>query len=262
LDEREKKADERDGAANRRDIVAFERDQAADEREQVADDREQVADEREGAANRRDVIAFERDQAADERELLIQERERIAMDLHDHVIQRLFGAGMRLQGRLARTDPESGERIREVVDELDAAIVDLRSTIYSLRHHDGSVGLRAEVLEIAAKASVQLDHEPRVTFHGAVDVLVLDEVAEDIVAVVREALSNVARHAGASSTQIDLIADAEVICQVTDDGVGMGSATRSSGLANLKRRAEARGGAFSVTSPLSGGTFLEWRVPL
>jgi two-component system, NarL family, sensor histidine kinase DevS len=93
--------------------------------------------------------------------------------------------------------------------------------------------------------------------------VITGEVTGHLLAVLREALANVARHAHARATHIDLAAsDSDLVLQISDDGVGMSSATRRSGLANLRQRAHALGGSFAISQPPAGGTRLQWRVPL
>ncbi|HZU73200.1 MAG TPA: PAS domain S-box protein [Acidimicrobiales bacterium] len=196
--------------------------------------------------------------------LLVSDRERIARDLHDLVIQRVFAAGIGLQSvaRLAEP-PEVAMRILAVVDELDDTIREIRSTIFSLESERRVVaGLRSRVMALASRSAGGLGFEPAVRFTGPVDSLVPDEVAEHVVAVVREALSNVARHAQASSVTVEVIVGPdELRLQVTDDGKGLGQPDRVSGLRNLRERAESLGGSLELP-PVDAGTVVVWRVPL
>ena len=192
------------------------------------------------------------------------ERDRIARDLHDLVIQRLFASGMALQSLLNHV-PEAGlgRRLVTVIDDLDDTIVEIRSTIFSLGHSRQDVaGLRSQLLEIVSKASEILRFQPRIHFEGAIDVAVDAPVAENLLAVLREALSNVARHARASAVEVVVSAGDDLLLTVADDGRGIGTVSRSSGLANLAERAESLGGSFNVKGGGAGGTLLEWRVPL
>lgn len=204
----------------------------------------------------------------EEKMQLFEERDRIARDLHDHVIQQLFAAGLTLQGiSMGMEDRPSAERISGVVDSLDASIQQIRSAIFELKDHAGAQrgGVRAALLGIATQLSASLGFEPEVRFSGPVDTVVDDGLAADVVAVVREALSNVARHAGAGRAEVMLRATAHrVELRVTDDGVGIGAPTRSSGLSNLADRALRRGGGFSASSRQAeeGGTVLLWSVPV
>jgi two-component system, NarL family, sensor histidine kinase DevS len=196
--------------------------------------------------------------------LVMDDRERIARDLHDRVIQRLFAAGMALQGTIAMAGPAAAARIDGVVGDLDAAIREIRETIFTLQHERPPArSVRAEIVALADSAAGQLGHQPALDLQGPVDTAVSDEIAGHLLAVLREALSNVARHARARATQISLqVTDHDLVLSVSDDGAGMSGTARRSGLANLRQRAEALGGSFTIGQPPGGGTGLEWRVPL
>ncbi|MGL5819387.1 MAG: GAF domain-containing sensor histidine kinase [Phycicoccus sp.] len=211
-------------------------------------------------------VALELAQAREDQQrmALLEDRARIARDLHDHVIQQLFAAGMTVQG-VASTldDPERTQALAGVVDTLDEAVKRVRTSIFHLRasRQTGS-GLRGLVLDVVADLRDGLGFEPHVTFEGPVDAVGTDDLTEDVVAVVREALTNVARHAGAASAAVRLRADrAHLVVEVDDDGVGLGASTRSSGLANLRSRAERRGGGFGIGPGPRGGTRLTWSAP-
>ncbi|MDH4159361.1 MAG: GAF domain-containing protein [Actinomycetota bacterium] len=204
-----------------------------------------------------------------ERLAVLEDRDRIGRDLHDLVIQRLFATGMVLQGAARQAGPDSDvtARIERAVGELDATILEVRSTIFAL--HDGrsaeAAGLRRRVLRELAQAAHTLGFEPTIRFDGPIDSVVGDDVAEHVVAAVREALSNVARHAAASRVRVSLsVDDTDVVVIVTDNGVGLASSGgRRSGLANLSQRAETLGGT-CVTEPAEpdgSGTRLIWRAP-
>jgi len=203
----------------------------------------------------------DRDQLA-----LIADRERIARDLHDHVIQRLFAVGMSLQAAAhSITDTRTLERISESVEELDATIRDVRSTIFSLELRATQrveMSARSRILDIVSKAADVLGFQPRLQFDGPVDTRVPDEMVHDLLAVVRECLSNTARHAGASTVSVKVEVHGDLVITVQDDGRGPEGATRSSGLANLRARAEARGGSMTMGRAGERGTRVEWRVPL
>ncbi|HVL27335.1 MAG TPA: GAF domain-containing sensor histidine kinase [Acidimicrobiales bacterium] len=195
---------------------------------------------------------------------LLEDRERIARDLHDTVIQRLFATGLRLQGaaRLAQR-PEVAERITQAVDDLDLTVKHIRTAIFGLEaSRRAAGGLRARVLSLAAEAGGALGHDPHVLFDGPVDNLD-DEVATEVLAVLREALANAARHARASRVEVELAADADVVLRVADDGRGLPPARRvgGKGLANMETRAARLGGSLQVGPGPQGGTVVEWRVP-
>jgi len=201
--------------------------------------------------------------AAEENVQLLEERERIARDLHDHVIQRLFAAGMALEGSVARADPDVAERIARVVDDLDDTIRQLRSVIFDLQDHQRGSGLRAEMLRVTAEARPALGFKPRIRFEGPVDTLGRS-IAEHVLAVLREALSNVARHAHATTVDVRVVAASrEFRLEVSDDGVGVGAEPRGgNGLHNLAERAEGLGGSCTIGRGPAGGAVLEWRIPL
>ena len=201
---------------------------------------------------------------ARDRLMLFDERERIARDLHDLVIQRLFAAGMKLQGVVRLTgDAQVAGRVNGVVDELDTTIREIRSTIFALESRTaGAQGLRGEILRLAEEFSESLGFPPAFRFDGPVDSGVPETVAPHLLAVVREALSNAARHARASRVDVDLRVGRDLVLVVQDDGVGLGARSRESGLANLRRRAEKLGGSLALGTPEGGGTRIEWRVPL
>jgi signal transduction histidine kinase len=212
------------------------------------------------------ALAVELAEARQAREhlLLAGDRERIARDLHDLVIQRLFSTGMGLQGVLGLMTPGlAAERVAAAVNALDDTIREIRTTIFALATpRRADTGLRAEILGLVASANEQLRFEPNVRFDGPVDSAVSDEVNAHVLAVVREALSNMARHANASRADIELRVGDEVVLVVSDDGVGIGEVRRDSGLANLRARAESLGGTVRVGPGPAGGTRLEWRVPV
>ncbi|MCU1376167.1 MAG: putative signal transduction histidine kinase [Actinomycetia bacterium] len=198
---------------------------------------------------------------------VLNDRERIAHDLHDTVIQRLVGSGLVLQGTIRMVDrPEVADRIERVIDELDETVRHLRSAIFELdTHRAPGRSLRLEVVELAAEAGRGMGFDPIVRLDGPIDAAVPDEVAGHLLAVVREALSNVARHAGASRAEVRLDVDADLVLEVHDDGCGLpaGGAVAGSGLRNLASRAEGLGGRMDVTRASNGsGTVVRWQVPL
>ncbi|MCB5169877.1 GAF domain-containing sensor histidine kinase [Streptomyces bambusae] len=197
---------------------------------------------------------------------LLEERDRIARDLHDLAIQRLFATGMTLQsaGRLVDHE-DAAQRLTRAVDDLDETIKIIRSTIFGLRtkDRDGDNGLRARVARAVGEAAAVLGHPPRLSMEGLLDTDVPAGVADHVVAVLGELLSNAARHAHATRVAVALqAASGEVVLTVSDDGVGIPPQGRRSGLANLDERARSVGGAFELESPDTGGTRLTWRAPL
>jgi signal transduction histidine kinase len=202
-----------------------------------------------------------------ERFAIVEDRDRIGRDLHDLVIQRLFATGMQLQSavRLVEQDPvEAKARVNRAVDELDGTIRELRSTIYGLQAPlEGRPSLRAQLLAVIDGATSQLGFAPALRLDGLLDTLASPEAAEHALATVREALSNVARHAHAGRVEV-LVAVRESLLQVRvdDDGVGMPEHGARSGLHNLATRAEQLGGSLRVTSGPGKGTRLLWQVPV
>jgi signal transduction histidine kinase len=217
------------------------------------------------------ALAFERALAQEEREMymILEDRERIARDLHDVVIQRLFATGMQLQtaARLA-AKPEIAERVNAAVDELDTTIRDIRSAIFELRT-PMTAELRAEIRDIVGDAARQLGFRPTLDLDGPLDSAVPAEIRADLLAVLREALSNVVRHAGATSVRVGVRVSGEGLrLRVADDGVGIDNATLVGaesdhhGLANMRARAEKAGGSFEARANEPAGTILEWSVPI
>lgn len=195
---------------------------------------------------------------------LASDRERIGRDLHDIVIQRLFATGLALQGLATLVEPpEAARRISAAIDELDTVIGDIRTTIFALAHQraSSSPSLRDRILEVISDATGGLGHDPTFRVAGPVDTAVSDEIGDHLLAVLRETLSNVARHAHATSTSILVAVDGNIVLRVTDDGSGMVGVTRASGLRNMRQRAKALGGTMTMTGVPTGGTSLEWQVP-
>jgi len=196
---------------------------------------------------------------------LYADRERIARDLHDTVIQRLFAVGLGLQGLARIVDPPSaGDRIEAAVDELDLTIADIRSTIFGLQARSAD-GARAEITRVVTDARDGLGFLPRVQFHGPLDTTMTPELVEVAAAVVREALSNVIRHARATAAEVVLaVTGDELQIAVSDDGIGIRRSASPSGhgLRNMATRAEQLMGTFDVRSEPGEGTTVSWRIPL
>jgi signal transduction histidine kinase len=211
------------------------------------------------------ALAMERARAQEERELLVvlEDRERIARDLHDVVIQRLFATGLQLQSTAPLTNrPEITNRINAAVDELDSTIRDIRRAIFELRT-PMTAELRTEIRDAVEHAAGVLGFRPTLELAGPLDSAVPDTVRPDLLAVLQEALSNVARHARASRVRVQLrVHDARVTLTVEDNGIGTDPATARGGLINLRERAQRHGGEFSLASAHPSGTVLRWSVPL
>lgn len=196
---------------------------------------------------------------------VLADRDRIARDLHDHVIQRLFATGMQLQGTMRRTtDPGVRDRLSHVVEELDTTVREIRTAIFDL-HTTGegqAGGWSRRLLDTAAEAAAGSGLSPSVRISGPLDTLVTPAIGTHAVAVVREAVSNVVRHAGASTVTVTVEAGQELRVEVVDDGTGIGPDAARSGLRNLQERARECGGRFAVTAAPGRGTRLSWHVPL
>jgi signal transduction histidine kinase len=195
-----------------------------------------------------------------------EDRDRLARDLHDGVIQRLFAIGLSLQG-LAATPAG-----RPVSPALDAAIADIdetirqvRATIFELGGAGNGRGIRAHVLALAEELQPVVGFDVPVEFTGAVDTAVTDSVADQLLPTLREALTNIGRHAGASRARIRLsMVGRYCRMEVSDNGKGFADARATDGgmgLLNMRHRAEGLGGTFEVTHPAQGGTTVVWQVP-
>ncbi len=208
------------------------------------------------------VDAEERLRRAERSRDLAEDHERIARELHDTVIQELFAAGIGLQA-LQATSPQP-ERLGEVVAALDGTIRTIRTVIFDLSSpvHARS-GLRSRVDDLVGDVVRTLGIEPRCHFTGPLDTGVPDDLVEEAVAVVREGLTNVARHAGASTVDLRIDVADRLVVEIVDDGVGIADEpTRRSGLANLADRAARHDGTFSAYPNPMGGTVVEWSVPM
>jgi signal transduction histidine kinase len=205
-----------------------------------------------------------------ERLALYEDRDRIARDLHDLVIQRLFATGMSLQGatRLGPLDPAVEVRISNAVDALDETIREIRQTIFALHEPKTgpSSGVRGRVLRETEQSAAVLGFQPSLRFVGPVDSAVSASLSEHLMAVLREALSNVMKHAGAQHVEVTVEVDSMmVMLTVIDDGIGIENdgVSGMSGIANLYSRAQDVDGTCSLERVNeSGGTRLIWRAPL
>jgi signal transduction histidine kinase len=211
------------------------------------------------------AIALElSDARADQQRLgVLVDRWRIAGDLHDHVIQQLFATGLSLQSIAATVnDKIIAQRLTRTVDELDETIQQIRSTIFALRENSPR-SLRGATLAIVDQLAPVLPVRPDIQLVGPLDTVVDDAIVGDVEAVLRESLTNVAKHAHASKIRVRIQADGQHLAiTVTDNGVGLGHSTRRSGLANLHRRAQRYRGDFSVGNAPEGGLRLQWSIPL
>lgn len=203
--------------------------------------------------------------AAQQRIAVFEDRSRIARDLHDHVIQQLFASGVELQSFIGNFPNVAGNhRIGNVVANLDNAIAKIRTIIFALSSSgkDRGSSLRHQIIDLAGEFDGGLVRTPAVTFAGPVDLMVSGDIANDVLAVVREALANIAKHSHARSAAIAVAIEGDLLkVDVEDDGVGISPHGRRSGLANLEQRAAQRGGSFLVDTG-HAGTYLRWHIPL
>ncbi|MGJ6969749.1 GAF domain-containing sensor histidine kinase, partial [Streptosporangium sp. G11] len=197
---------------------------------------------------------------------LLEDRDRIAKDLHDVVIQRLFAVAMTLMSIVRFVEhPEAAGRLQHGINELDETIRQIRSTIFALQtpRQADEPSLRARIVELVEGARGHLGFMPGLRMEGQLDNQVPAPVAEHLLAVLREALSNIVRHAKASKADVFTEAvDDRLTLTVADDGVGLSGEGKRSGLRNMEERATALGGSFEAGSSPQDGTRLTWRVPL
>lgn len=196
-------------------------------------------------------------------EALQSERERVARDLHDGAIQKVFASSMQLAALAARVPEPHRQQLEQLIDLQDAIIRDLRTTVYQL----GTTGRSTtppdrSVHDTVVEATRALGFDPQVTVDPDVSV-VSDTTLGHLLLVLRELLSNVARHARAHRVEVDVyLVGSDVVLGVWDDGVGLPALPVSgNGLTNMRRRAQLLGGGFEVRSGQGDGTEVIWRVP-
>ena len=196
---------------------------------------------------------------------LIGDRERIARDLHDLVIQRLFATGMSLSSTLRSAELPDGvrEKIARAVDELDGTVKQIRQTIFALQDAGEHDGFRHRVMAEFEAIRTALPFTPSLTFEGPVDARIPERIAAHAVAVVRELLANVAKHARATEARVEVRVDGERLSiTVTDNGVGIGEPQHMRGLANVAERADRHTGIFTIGPAEPRGTQAHWQVLL
>jgi signal transduction histidine kinase len=211
------------------------------------------------------ALALDRAQAIEDREELavVSDRDRIARDLHDLVIQRLFATGLQLQGmRAIVVNPEVGTRLEQAVDDLDQTIRDIRTTIFELQHRQGG-SLRSLVRALVKEYVPVLGFTPSVRILGPIDTAVPTNLSDQVLAVLREALSNIARHALADQAEVEIAASpTDLVLTVTDNGTGLPTDRTESGLRNARRRAGSHGGTLELLPGTPSGTVFRWHVPI
>jgi len=205
-----------------------------------------------------------RHQATREMLTLSAERERIARDLHDTVLQRLFGLGLEMQAVGLNAPDPVAHRLETAVDEIDQIIKEIRTSVFTLgaAKREGSLG--QEIGDIIAQSARMLGFSPRLRIEGPVENMVTPVTRGDLVAALREALANVARHSEATAVTVEiLLHDDELLVRVVDNGVGYSperSSEAGNGLSNLAARAAVHGGEFRIGKSDNGGTTLEWSI--
>lgn len=195
---------------------------------------------------------------------LAGERERIARDLHDTVLQRLFGLGLELQATAMRS-PDASERIEHAVDEIDLIIREIRTAVFTLGSAGREGSLGQELATVTAQAKRVLGYSPRVRLDGPVETAITPEIRTELLASLREALTNIARHAGATEAEVELVATDVVTLRVLDNGRGVPTefdTSSGNGLHNMAERARLLGGGCALAPRPDRGTELSWWVPL
>jgi len=200
--------------------------------------------------------------------VVYEERDRLARDLHDTVIQRLFAIGLSLQSVAANPSPSRvTERLTETIADIDNTIRQVRTSIFELGSEGIGRGVRDNVLSLLQELMPVVGFKVQASFEGPVDSVIPDNVSEHLLAVIREAVTNIGRHAQATEATVTVgVDDGHCQLRVVDDGCGIalsGPGTGGGlGLGNLQRRAEKLHGEFTTESPAAGGTILTWKVPL
>ncbi|NUR97567.1 MAG: GAF domain-containing protein [Kribbellaceae bacterium] len=211
------------------------------------------------------TLALERAQAQRDRDQLavLEDRDRIARDLHDLVIQRLFATGLQLQGMHRLVAPEHQQRLTRAVDEIDTTIHELRAAIFELQQPPDAASLRGDIQTLVGEYTEPLGFRAQLTFTGPIDTVVPVTVRPQILATIREALSNIVRHAQASHAAVEVTVEPDhIVTRITDNGIGIGPSTRRSGLRNLSDRAMTLGGTVRIADNVPQGTVVELRAPI
>ena len=219
------------------------------------------------AASFADQAALALQLADDQRRLyeleVLADRDRIARDLHDHVIQRLFAHGLTLQStRLRSRSPDIQRRLADMIDDVQNIVAEIRTAIFDLHGGmEGTIQLRKRLHEVIAELTGDTGLQSTIRMSGPLGV-VSPELADHAEAVVREALSNVIRHARATTVTITVSVGDDLAIDVTDNGIGLPDTVARSGLHNLAERAEQVGGTLTAEALDDGGTRLFWSGPV
>lgn len=191
-----------------------------------------------------------------------EDRNAIARDLHDVVIQRLFAAGISLERTAKHLPEDARENIESQVRLINEAMKEIRTVASALNVSRENRTMREQLLEVIYEIGAVMPAAPAVEIEGPIDDIVQGSLARDLLAVVRESLTNVARHAPQSKCQVHIAAtSAAVEVRIIDDGPGLSGNTRRSGTQNLAARADRRDGIYTLKSRTEGGTSVLWRVP-
>jgi signal transduction histidine kinase len=208
------------------------------------------------------VLQVSKAQEDQARLAVFEDRDRIGRDLHDLVIQRLFGIGLMLDNTTKLiAAPAAVERLSSAIDDIDQTIKDIRRTIFALSSTTQAADLRSDLELVLHDAAKLLGFKPVLTLTGPVDSVIDDDVRDPLLAVLRETLSNIVRHAGARNVSVQLSVAQDICLEVRDDGDGLGSGTSGNGLRNMRERAELLGGTCVVTGDTGAGTTVLWTVP-
>ncbi|WP_019144116.1 GAF domain-containing sensor histidine kinase [Aeromicrobium massiliense] len=209
------------------------------------------------------VVQVARARADRDRLAVLEDRDRIGRDLHDFVIQRLYGTalGLEVLGRRLEPGPVA-DQVSQAVDQLDETIQDIRRTIFELSTAEDE-GVRTELLRLSDVVARSVGFRPRLVVDGPVDTLVVGPLRHQVLGVLGEAVSNAVRHAGASSIDVEVRASVHegVLVRVTDDGRGLRGHAPRGGLLNMAHRAEGLGGSCAVRDRPDGGVEVLWQVP-
>jgi PAS domain S-box-containing protein len=195
---------------------------------------------------------------------LASERERIGRDLHDVVLQRLYGTGLTVQAIAASVGDETADRLGTIVDDIDRIISEVRTIVFTLASAGDRTSLGQELADVVAQSSRVLGFTPSLRLNGPVESVLSDEARIEMMASLREALGNVARHAAAHQAEIEIVVDGDrLVLTVTDDGVGppLARVTSGHGLVNMRARAELLGGTCALSVGDGRGARLTWSVP-
>ncbi|WP_367135997.1 GAF domain-containing protein [Saccharothrix sp. HUAS TT1] len=215
------------------------------------------------------ILEFTRVTGANRRLAVLEDRDRIARDLHDLVVQRLFGLGLGLQSMNGLVEqPVVAQRLADFVKEVDQTIREIRRTIFSLQEPPaGAADLRAQLMKVVQESTRLLGFEPALAMDGPLDSVVPDHLRPDLLATLREALANAARHASAKRVDVEVEVDRSATSLrlvVRDDGDGLppGRGRHSGGMVNMAARAARWDGSCEVESTGGRGVTVTWSVPL